>query len=79
MLLKTAGVNFLIGAGKEVGNNMGEIIDKVIQTEIMAGTNVTYCSADHSTRATLDNTDLLTAKYLGDAFTKLDARSAPKF
>ena len=79
MLLKTAGINFIVGAGKEIGNNMGEIIDKVIQTEIMAGTNVSYCSTDHSSRATLDNTDLLSAKYLGDAFTKLDARSAPKF
>jgi len=36
MLLKTAGINFLTGAMTEVGNNMAEVIDKVIQTEIMA-------------------------------------------
>lgn len=79
MLLKTAGVNFLTGAGKEVGANMGEIVDKVIQTEVMAGDNVTYCSTDHSSRSTLDNTDLLVATYVNKAATKLKGRSVPTF
>lgn len=79
MLLKTAGVNFLVGAGKEIGANMGEIIDKVIQTEIMAGDNVTYCSTDHASRATLDTTDLLIATYVNKASVKLKARSVPTF
>lgn len=78
-LLKTAGINFITGAGKEIGENMGEIIDKVIQTEVMGGTNVTYCSTDHSSRVTLDNTDLLIATYVDKASTKLKARSVPTF
>lgn len=78
MLLKTAGVNFLMGAMTEVGNNMAEIIDKVIQTEIMAGTNVEYTSADHSSRVTLDNTDIMAGSYLTHAVTTLETASAPK-
>jgi len=82
MLLKTAGVNFLTGAGVEVGNNMGEIIDKVIQTEVMGGTNVTYCSTTNTSRATLNldtDGDTMAATYVNKAAVKLKSRSVPTF
>ena len=78
MLLKTAGINFLTGAMTEVGANMAEIVDKVIQTEVMGGTNVIYTSVDHSSRATLDNTDLMAGRYLNKAVTTLETNNAPK-
>jgi len=79
MLLKTAWINFLSWAWTEVWNNMAIIIDKVIQTEIMWGTNVRYCSTDHSSRATLDNTDTMAWTYLNWATTFLRWKSAPTF
>ena len=78
MLLKTAWINFLTGAMTEVWANMATIIDKVIQTEIMAGTNVKYTSTDHNTRATLDNTDTMLGSYITHAVTTLETNSAPK-
>lgn len=71
-------IDFIGGAATEVGSNMARIIDNVIQTEVMAGTNVIY-SGDATSRATLDVADVLAAQDLNKASTQLDAQFAPTF
>ena len=75
-LIKAAPTKILTNAAGEVGRNMGRIIDQVIQTEVMAGTNVIYGGAA-ANRAALGIGDILTSAKLARAFTKLDAGDAP--
>lgn len=77
MLISTAPVNFVNGASEEVGNNMAKIIDKVIQTEVMAGTNVQYANGA-ANRAALTTSDNMTGAELLTAFTTLDSNDSPK-
>lgn len=76
-LLKAAPTKIISDAGKQVGNNMARIIDQVIQTEIMAGTNVQYAGSGNNARADLASTDYLTGANLRNAHTKLASRDAP--
>lgn len=76
-LLKAAPTKILNDAGKEVGANMARIVDQVIQTEIMAGTNVQYAGTGNAARADLASTDYLTAANLRNAHTKLASLDAP--
>lgn len=77
-LLKAAPTKILSNAGKEVGANMARIIDQVIQTEIMAGTNVIYGGSGNNARADLASSDYLVAANLRSAHTKLSSLDAPK-
>lgn len=77
-LLKAAPTKILTNAGKEVGSNMARIIDQVIQTEIMAWTNVIYSDVSaNSARTDIATTDLATASILSKAHTKLASLNAP--
>ena len=77
-LLKAAPTKILSNAGKEIGNNMARIIDQVIQTEIMAGTNVQYSVVSVNTvRTDLATTDIATGAVLRNAYTKLSSLDAP--
>lgn len=76
MLLDTSAINFVSGAAVEVGSNLARIVDQVVQTEVMAGSNVIY-SGGATGRADVDNTDLLAGVDLIKAYTKLQAASAP--
>lgn len=76
MLLDTSAINFVSGAAVEVGSNLARIVDQVVQTEVMWGSNVIY-SGNATSRATVDNTDVLAGVDLIKAYTKLQAESAP--
>ena len=77
-LLKAAPTKILANAGKEIGSNMARIIDQVIQTEIMAGTNVLYSDvSSNSARTDIAITDLMTGTLLAKAHTKLASVDAP--
>lgn len=77
MLIELNVINFLKGAAREVGAAMARRIDKVIQTTIMAGTNVVY-GGGKTARTALAATDVLTAQLLNKANALLEARYAPK-
>lgn len=77
-LLKAAPTKILANAGKEVWNNMARIIDQVIQTEIMAGTNVIYSDVSvNAARTDIATTDIMTSSLLSKAHTKLQSLNAP--
>lgn len=74
-LFMTDPINVLGWAAKAVGNNIARVIDQVIQTEVMAGTNVRY--ADWAAnRAALANTNLLDASDVAKIRTDLVNNSA---
>lgn len=75
-LLKASPTKILANAGAEVGNNLARIIDQVIQTQVMAGTNVIYGGAA-ANRAALGAGDIATATKLRIAQVKLSAQDAP--
>lgn len=75
-LLKASPTKILANAGAEVGNNLARIIDQVIQTQVMAGTNVIYGGAA-ANRAALGSGDIATATKLRIAQVKLSAQDAP--
>jgi len=77
MLIELNVINFLTGAAMEVGMAMARKIDKVVQTTIMAGTNVIY-GGGNSARTQLDATDVMTASLLNKASAKLENWYAPK-
>jgi N4-gp56 family major capsid protein len=77
MLIELNVINFLTGAAMEVGAAMARKIDKVIQTTIMAGTNVIY-GGGNSARTQLDASDVMTASLLNKASAKLENWYAPK-
>lgn len=71
-------IGFLEGAAKAVGDALARKIDAVIQTEVMAGTNVYYASGTQ-TRVSLVSTDVLSAALINKACAKLESFDAPKF
>lgn len=77
MLIELNVINFLKGAAVEVGAAMARKIDSVVQTTIMAGTNVLYGGAK-TARTALAATDVLTATKLNRASAKLESYYAPK-
>jgi N4-gp56 family major capsid protein len=78
MVIQFNVINFLSGAAVEVGAAMARKIDAVIQTTIMAGTNVKYGGAK-TARTALAATDILTAAKLNVARGFLDSLYAPTF
>jgi N4-gp56 family major capsid protein len=70
-------IPFFSGAAGAVGDAMARKIDAVIQTEVMAGTNVFYASGTQ-TRVSLVAADILTAGHLNKAAAKLEGFDAPK-
>lgn len=76
-LIKAAPTKILNDAAKEVGSNMARIIDQVIQTEIMAGTNVLYAGTGNTARTDLAATDVVTGADIRKAVVKLRSEDAP--
>lgn len=79
MVIERNVINFLAGAAQAVGDAMARKIDTVIQTTIMAGTNVLYAGSGVSARTALAATDLLTADLLNKASAFLDSKSAMRY
>ena len=77
LLIELNVINFLKGAAVEVGAAMARKIDQVVQTTIMAGTNVLY-GGTKTARTALAATDVLTASLLNRASAKLESFYAPK-
>lgn len=78
MVIERNVIAFLEGAAKAVGDAMARKIDDVIQTEIVAGTNVVYQGA-HTARTDLALTDLITTAEINKAASFLEAKNAPRF
>jgi len=79
MLLDTSAINFVQGSAKEIGSNMARIIDNIVQTEVMAWTNVRY-SGTATVRTDLDVVnDLLDWEDLIGAYTELQTANAPTY
>lgn len=76
MLLDTSAINFVSGAAVEVGSNLARIVDEVVQTEVMWGSNVQY-SGSATSRATVATTDTLAGADLIKAYTTLQTNNAP--
>lgn len=76
-LLKAAPTKILDNAAKEVWNNMARIVDQVIQTEVMAWTNVVYADAV-ANRAAIWAWNTLGADELRKAVVKLRGLDAPE-
>lgn len=75
-LIKAAPTKILNDAGKEVGANMARIIDQVIQTEVMAGSNVIF--AGWATyRAWITAANVIVWNDLRKAAAKLRRNNAP--
>ena len=75
-LIKAAPTKITTDAAKEVGNNMARIVDQVIQTEIMAGTNVIYADSV-ANRAALGAGNTLWGAEIKNAVVKLRSLDAP--
>lgn len=69
-------IGFLEGAAGQVGHALARKVDSVIQTTVMAGTNVAY-GGTAANRAALAATDVLTSTLLNRANAKLQSLSAP--
>ena len=78
MVIKNNVINFIEGASTEVGSNMARIIDEVIQTEVMAGTNVRYADGV-ANRAALGASNTFAADEINKAQTQLKNQNAPTF
>lgn len=77
-LIKAAPTKILSNAAEEVWSNMARIIDQVIQTEIMAGTNVLYSDVSvNAARTDIATTDIMTSSLIRKAVTKLRSEDAP--
>ncbi len=77
-LLHAAPTRILENAGVELANNLGRIVDQVIQTEVMGGSNIVY-AGDATSRATLAAGDTISSAHLRKAQIKLRASDAPDF
>ena len=77
-LLRAAPTSIIENAAVEIAQNMGRIIDQVIQTEVMAGTNVLY-SGSAANRAALTGSNTISASDLRKAQIKLRAADAPDY
>lgn len=76
LLLKTTPVRDLVPKiGKNIAQNMMRIIDKVIQAQLITGTNVIYANGKAS-RAALAANDVVTGVELANATTKLRSLNA---
>ena len=78
IFLDDAPINVIEEISIDIGENMAEIADKFIQSKIDAGTNVIYCSDDHSSTETLDSSDTLALSHILEAASRLEGNKAPK-
>jgi N4-gp56 family major capsid protein len=78
MVIERNVISFLEGAAKAVGDAMARKIDTVIQTEIMAGTNV-LTTGSNAARTDIGSTEYLVAEDLNRASAFLEAANAPHF
>lgn len=77
-LIKAAPTAILSDAASEVGANMARIIDQVVQTEVMAGTNVLYSDVSvNAARTDIATTDLITSSLIRKWVVKLRNLNAP--
>ena len=77
-LIKAAPTRITGDAAKEVGMNMARIIDQVVQTEIMGGTNVLYSDVSvNVARTDVAVTDIMTSSLIRKGVTKLRSLDAP--
>lgn len=77
-LIKVAPTKILTDAARELWANMARIIDQIIQTEVMAWTNVLYSDVSvNAARVDLSATDLMTASLIRKAVIKLRSLNAP--
>lgn len=70
-------IPFFSGAAQAVGDALARKIDAVIQTTVMAGSNVYYASGTQ-TRVSLAATDVITSALINKACAKLESFDAPK-
>ena len=76
LLLKTTPIRDLVPkVGKNIAQNMMRIIDKVIQAQLITGTNVIYANGK-ANRAALAAADVVTGVELANATTKLRSLNA---
>lgn len=76
LLLKTTPVRDLVPrVGRNIAQNMMRIIDKVIQAQLITGTNVIYANG-RAARANLIAGDVVTGTEIGKATTKLRSLNA---
>lgn len=75
MLIKTSPTDIIANAGSVIGANMGRIMDKVIQAELLNGTN-TILPAGRANRAAIQATDLITGAMIANTTTKLRSLNA---
>ena len=77
-LIKAAPTKILSDAASEVWANLARIIDQVIQTEVMAWTNVIYSDVSvNAARTDIATTDLITSSVIRKAVVKLRSLDAP--
>lgn len=79
MVIERNVINFLQGASNAVGKALARRIDQVVQTTIMAGTNVKYAGTGNTTRAGLAAGDNLTVDLFNFASSFLDQQDADKY
>ena len=75
MLIKTSPTDIIANAGSVIGANMGRIMDKVIQAELLNGTN-TILPAGRANRASITGSDLITGAMIANTTTKLRSLDA---
>ena len=75
MMVERSKIDFLAGAAGAVGKSMARKLDEVVQTTIMAGTNVFYGGVA-ANRAALTSTEVLTAGLLNRAQALLKSNDA---
>lgn len=78
MVIKNNVIDFISGSATEVGMNMARIVDEVIQTEVMAGTNVRYADGV-ANRAGIGASNVFEADEINKAQTQLKNQNAPAF
>ena len=78
MLIENSVLDWLGGAAQAIGDAMARKIDAVIQTTVMAGTNVIY-GGTAGARTALGSGDIMKAILLNQAQTLLMANAAPTF
>jgi N4-gp56 family major capsid protein len=78
LLMNVAPIDVLGKAAVEVRNNLARVIDQVIQTEVMAGTNVLY-GGSAVNRAGLGASDKMTGALVNKSAIKLKSLDAPTF
>lgn len=75
MLIKTSPTDIMMDAGNVISANMARIYDKIIQVELLNGTN-TILPAGRANRAVIQATDIITGAMAKDTGTKLRAQNA---